>query len=259
MPSAPLLGTVGGFEEKHSYEDIVMVYAGLFLVAALFTYCDVLCKTAVGKRKKRLRHRYAWILLSAAMWTLCDVLARTWGKGGPWSVYAMIAIVLITPVGSRVFGLVCRDAGLAIGSAIGNATNAVATMIIGLTVFGEWRTATSLQYVGMAAATVGMMLMLFCEPHSEEEEAVEMVAAKWLTQRSAQIQLLFMPAVAYLIFGGVVAQLGLAIGSGVMNSVNLIATILLGLIHLREWDKVSWWQVVGIASAAAGVVLMLFF
>lgn len=154
--------------------------------------------------------------------------------------------------------MICRDAGLAIGSAIGNAMNALASLGIGLLGFGEWKGISELQYTGMAAAVAGMMLMLFCEPHAEEEEAVEASVAGWLTQRRARLQILFMPAVAYLIFGGVIAQLGLAIGSGVMNSVNLIATVLLGLIRLGEWKNVTWGQAVGLVSAGAGVMLMLF-
>lgn len=63
----------------------------------------------------------------------------------------------------------------------------------------------------------------------------------------------------FISFGLVVSKVGMAISSGVIDSLLTFSTIAIGLIVFREWDKVSAAQYVGMAFAMTGIVLMLFF
>jgi hypothetical protein len=64
----------------------------------------------------------------------------------------------------------------------------------------------------------------------------------------------------FISFGLVTARLGgLAIGSGVLDSLLTLGTIVVGLFLYQEWRAVSMVQYLGMALALAGVFLMLFF
>lgn len=71
--------------------------------------------------------------------------------------------------------------------------------------------------------------------------------------------LLVLSPLVFISFGLATAKLGVAIGAGVMDSLLAVATILLGLIFFKEWNKISVVQYVGIAFSVVGICLMLFF
>ena len=63
----------------------------------------------------------------------------------------------------------------------------------------------------------------------------------------------------FLSFGLVTTRVGIAITSGVVNSLLVVTSILIGLVIFGEWNRVSLPQYVGMGLAVAGIVLMLFF
>jgi hypothetical protein len=63
----------------------------------------------------------------------------------------------------------------------------------------------------------------------------------------------------FISFGLITTKTGLAIASGVVNSLLVLTSISIGLLFFGEWSKLSFLQYTGIAFALMGIVLMLFF
>lgn len=62
----------------------------------------------------------------------------------------------------------------------------------------------------------------------------------------------------FITFGLVVSKLGVVVGSGTLDSLLTISTIIMGLFLFHEWSNISLYQYAGIALAVAGIVLMQF-
>jgi hypothetical protein len=75
----------------------------------------------------------------------------------------------------------------------------------------------------------------------------------------AFLALLLLSPLVFITFGLISARLGLAVTSGVINSLLVLCTILIGLFVFGEWQRVSAWQYAGMVLSVAGLVLMLFF
>ncbi len=236
---------------------MTLVLVHLIIAAALFCLCDWLSKIQAGhKPHGRLKKPFLWIAGSTVLFTVCDYLSRIWGLGGESSWLAFVLILLIAPCAYYCFGRVTRDSGLAIGSSVINASNVITSILVGLVWLLEWRDISLFQYVGMVFAFLGILLMCFSGavdelPVPQGESATRTIEARFA--------LLFALPLAYFFFGKVTAAEGLALGAGVMNCMNLLFTLLIGLIALQEWRRVSLVQYTGMMSAAAGIVLMLFF
>lgn len=69
----------------------------------------------------------------------------------------------------------------------------------------------------------------------------------------------FLGPLVFISFGLVTAKVGLAITSGLVNSLLVVTSILIGLFLFNEWNKISIIQYIGLVSALIGIVLMLFF
>lgn len=63
----------------------------------------------------------------------------------------------------------------------------------------------------------------------------------------------------FITFGLVTQRAGVAIASGVVDSLLTLTTIAVGLVLFQEWSKISSLQYLGMAMALAGVFLMLFY
>lgn len=89
------------------------------------------------------------------------------------------------------------------------------------------------------------------------------VSALWARQPSKfsiyLLYLLILSPCVFIAFGLVTTKVGLAITSGVVNSLLVLSTILVGLFIFGEWSKISMLQYAGMALALCGIVLMLFF
>ncbi|HZH98434.1 MAG TPA: hypothetical protein VEX38_05640 [Fimbriimonadaceae bacterium] len=71
------------------------------------------------------------------------------------------------------------------------------------------------------------------------------------------VTLLLSPLV-FLSFGFVASRLGLAVAAATVDALLVVATVVLGLLYFREWERVSAPQGLGVALALCGVALMTF-
>ncbi len=71
--------------------------------------------------------------------------------------------------------------------------------------------------------------------------------------------LIFISPLVFITFGLVTERVGLALTSGVVDSLLTISSIAIGLFFFGEWNKVSGYQYLGIFLAIAGIFLMVFF
>ena len=71
--------------------------------------------------------------------------------------------------------------------------------------------------------------------------------------------ILLLGPLVFFSFGLVTTKVGLAITSGVVNSLLVLSSISIGLFFFGEWSKISLLQFIGMFLALMGIVLMLFF
>lgn len=62
----------------------------------------------------------------------------------------------------------------------------------------------------------------------------------------------------FIVYGLMTTRLGVAISSGVIDSLLTVSTIAVGLILFQEWHKISMYQFAGLACVVTGILLMLF-
>lgn len=62
----------------------------------------------------------------------------------------------------------------------------------------------------------------------------------------------------FITFGLVASRVGLAIGSGTLDSLLTISTVLVGLVVFQEWGKLGPVQYAGLACVILGIILMQF-
>ncbi|QDT91463.1 hypothetical protein Pan161_31210 [Gimesia algae] len=91
-------------------------------------------------------------------------------------------------------------------------------------------------------------------------DAVSTLWARNPTELSVYLfLLLLLGPLVFFCFGLVTRHVGLAVTSGVVNSLLVVTSMGIGLVFFGEWDRLSVWQYCGMALAIAGIVLMLFF
>lgn len=103
------------------------------------------------------------IVVATIPFVLGDTLSKIWAEGGPWAWPAFAAIVVIAPIGYMLFGWMAKRSGLALASGLINSLLVLGTMLVGLVIMREWNKVTPPQYVGMALAFAGIILMLLFE------------------------------------------------------------------------------------------------
>ena len=72
------------------------------------------------------------------------------------------------------------------------------------------------------------------------------------------LAVLFVSPFVFISFGLVTAKIGVAIGSGTLDALLTISTIVLGLVVFHEWSKISYFQYGGLALVLAGIILLQF-
>ena len=86
------------------------------------------------------------------------------------------------------------------------------------------------------------------------------LAATWAS-RDEKFSLLFVAVLlvspfVFITFGLVTSRLGVAIGSGTIDALLTVSTVLLGLALFGEWSKLSLYQYLGLLLVIAGIILM---
>lgn len=71
--------------------------------------------------------------------------------------------------------------------------------------------------------------------------------------------ILLLGPLVFFAFGYVTTRVGLAVTSGVVNSLLVLSSMSVGLFIFGEWNKISTFQYIGMILALVGIILMLFF
>ena len=92
--------------------------------------------------------------------------------------------------------------------------------------------------------------------------SADFVATIWANSQnkfSIYLGLIFvLGPLVFFSFGLVTTKTGLAMASGIVNSLLVLTSILIGLFYFGEWEKISSGQLIGIFFAFIGILLMLF-
>lgn len=91
-------------------------------------------------------------------------------------------------------------------------------------------------------------------------DSVSTLWAKGENKFSIYLFLIFiLGPLVFISFGYVTSKVGLAITSGVVNSLLVLTSMSIGLFIFQEWNKLSTFQYIGMLFALIGIILMLFF
>lgn len=63
----------------------------------------------------------------------------------------------------------------------------------------------------------------------------------------------------FITFGLITTRIGLAVTSGVVNSLLVLTSISIGLLAFGDWHRVTSFQLLGMGLSVIGIFLMLFF
>ena len=89
------------------------------------------------------------------------------------------------------------------------------------------------------------------------------LAATWASKEN-KFSLLLLAVVlvsplVFITFGLVTSKVGVAVGSGTIDALLTVSTVIMGLVLFHEWDKLSsYYQYIGLAFVLIGIVLMQF-
>ncbi|MEK7857525.1 MAG: hypothetical protein AAB320_00165 [Elusimicrobiota bacterium] len=87
-------------------------------------------------------------------------VSAVWAKQPGKVSWPLFLMLLSSPLVFVSFGLVTARLGLAVGAGVIDSLLSVSTIAVGLILFREWDKVSSLQYLGMFLAFVGVALML---------------------------------------------------------------------------------------------------
>ena len=88
------------------------------------------------------------------------------------------------------------------------------------------------------------------------------LAATWATRDNKWSLLLLAIVVlspfVFITFGLVTERIGVALGSGTIDSLLTISTVMLGLLAFGEWNKLSTYQYLGLLLVLTGLIIIQF-
>ena len=88
------------------------------------------------------------------------------------------------------------------------------------------------------------------------------MAATWAS-KDDKFSLLFLGVLlvspfVFISFGLVTSKLGVAVGSGTIDALLTVSTVILGLVVFQEWSKLSYSQFAGLMFVFLGIILLQF-
>jgi multidrug transporter EmrE-like cation transporter len=103
-----------------------------------------------------------WLYIATAVGvaTLGNSACALWATGDGKSSMWLWATLAVSPLVFLSFGLVVSKVGVAVAAGTVDALLTLVTMIVGVVLFREWHRLSAHQYVGMALALAGIILML---------------------------------------------------------------------------------------------------
>ncbi len=88
------------------------------------------------------------------------------------------------------------------------------------------------------------------------------IGAIWARQDSRYsiwlVALILVSPFVFITYGLLTSKVGVAIGSGIADSLLTVSTIAVGLFMFNEWDKMTGLEYLGIVFALIGIFLMVF-
>lgn len=99
------------------------------------------------------------ICLSVAIGAFTNSIATVWAKGGAQSNYWLAATCICAPFVFISYGIVSRHLGMSIAVGTIDSLLVVTSVMIGMTVFREWRQVTLAQILGIVLSLSGVALM----------------------------------------------------------------------------------------------------
>ena len=97
------------------------------------------------------------VLIALAANSLSAIWASKENKFTIW----LLAVIVISPLVFITFGLATSKLGLSVSSATIDSLLTISTILVGLFIFNEWSNVSLYQYIGMALALLGIILMQF--------------------------------------------------------------------------------------------------
>ena len=102
-----------------------------------------------------------YILIAVVVAVSANSISAIWAKqDSKFSVW-LWAVILVSPLVFITYGLVTSRIGVALASSVIDSLLVVGTIAVGLILFKEWDKILGLQYVGMAFALLGVLLIIF--------------------------------------------------------------------------------------------------
>jgi multidrug transporter EmrE-like cation transporter len=110
-----------------------------------------------------MKNLSAWfyVLGTVAIALTANSISAIWAKNHDKFSIWLLALLIVSPMVFISFGLATTKFGVAISSGTIDSLLTLSTILVGLLVFGEWDEVSSIQYMGMGLAVVGIFLMLF--------------------------------------------------------------------------------------------------
>ena len=102
-----------------------------------------------------------YIIVAVGVALLANSVSAIWARQPNRFSIWLIAVILLSPLVFITYGIVTSKVGLSIAAGTVDSLLTLSTIAVGLIIFHEWDKLTSLQYVGIAFAIVGIFLMVF--------------------------------------------------------------------------------------------------
>ena len=102
-----------------------------------------------------------YILVAVVVAVSANSISAIWAKQDNKFSLWLLAVIIISPLVFITYGLVTSRIGMALASGVIDSLLIVGTIAVGLILFKEWDKILGLQYVGMAFALLGVLLIIF--------------------------------------------------------------------------------------------------
>ena len=102
-----------------------------------------------------------YILIAVVVAVSANSISAIWAKQeNKFSIW-LLFVILISPLVFITYGLVTSKIGIALASSVVDALMIIGSIAVGLFIFHETNKIIGLQYVGMAFALLGVLLIIF--------------------------------------------------------------------------------------------------
>ena len=105
-----------------------------------------------------------YVFVAVVVAVTANSISAIWAKQDSKFSLWLVAVILISPVVFITYGLVTTKIGLTLATSVIDSLLIIGTILVGLFIFRDIDKILTLQYVGMALALSGVLLIIF-SPH----------------------------------------------------------------------------------------------